>query len=67
MKLKDLYKLQNAIIDLGDFAEANTDGDESGIGDELALKHNEAIKIINKEMESIYLRNAKARLKREDK
>jgi hypothetical protein len=67
MKLKDLDKIANALHSLGDFAEANSGGDESGIGNEMAEQYNECIKLIDAEKYRIYLRNAKAKIKRERK
>lgn len=64
MKLKDLEFIENALHALGDFAESNTDADESGIGHEMANYYNKSIEIITKEYECILNRNIKARAKR---
>ena len=67
MKLKDLQTIAEALHSLGDFAESNTGGDESGIADEMAEQYNTSIKLIEADKYKIYLRNAKAKIKRECK
>lgn len=67
MKLKDLNKVSDALHSLGDFAESNSDSDETGIANEMAELFNEAIKIIEAEKYKNYLRNAIARNKRKAK
>jgi len=64
MTLKDLKILTDALINLGDFMEANSDGDESGISNEIGEKYNQAMSIIDKERYRLYLRNALAKNKR---
>ena len=51
-------------MELGDFVEANTDGDKSGIGDELLREYNKSIKILHDEEFKLRHRNAKVKLKR---
>jgi len=67
MTLKDLKILTDALISLGDFMEANSDSDESGIRNEMVEKYSQAISTIDKEIYRLYLRNALARNKRKRK
>lgn len=67
MKLKDLRAIADALQSLGDFATSNSDADESGIADEMGEKYNEAMRLIDEEKYRIFLRNAKAKIKRERK
>ena len=67
MKLKDLRKINETLQSLSDFAESNSDADESGIAEEMAIAYNECIKLIDEEKYKIYLRNAKAKNKRKTK
>ena len=67
MTLKDLKILTEALINLGDFMEANSEGDESGISNEIGGKYNQAMSIIDKERYRLYLRNALAKNKRKRK
>ena len=67
MTLNDLKILTNALISLGDFMEANSEGDESGISNEIGGKYNQAMSIIDKERYRLYLRNALAKNKRKRK
>lgn len=64
MNLRDLQIISEALLSLSDFAESNSDGDESGIAEEMAKHYNKAIKIVDHEKYKIYLRNAKAKIKR---
>ena len=41
--------LSDAIHSLGDFAQSNSDSDESGIADEMGELFNEAMKIVEAE------------------
>jgi len=67
MKLKDLQTIANTLRNLGDFASTNSDGDESGIAQEMDLDYNKAMQLIDEEKYKIYLRNAKSKIKRERK
>ena len=67
MKLKDLQTLQEALVDLYDFASSNCDGDESGIYEEMSERFSKASDIIRDEKFKNYLRNAKAKIKRKRK
>lgn len=67
MKLKDLRTIAGALQSLGDFAISNSDADESGIADEMGEQYNEAMRLIDEEKYRIFLRNAKAKIKRERK
>ena len=58
MKVKDIIKIQNALIDAVDFIASNSDGDESGIRDELLNEFDSCDKLLQKEKERIYLNNA---------
>ena len=64
MKLKDLHKLKEAIVDLQDFVEGNCDADESGIYERMTEQCSIAKNIIEDEKYKIYLKNAIARNKR---
>lgn len=63
MKVKDIIRVQNAIIDAVDFIASNSDGDESGIREELLNEFDLCDKLLQKEKERIYLKNAKQKLK----
>lgn len=63
MKVKDIIRIQNAIIDAVDFISSNSDGDESGIREELLNEFDLCDKLLQKEKERIYLNNAKQKLK----
>ena len=67
MTLKELQILHETLIDLMDFVEANSDGDKSGVYDEIALKYSQSITLISKERYKLHLRNALARNKRKRK
>lgn len=67
MTLKELQKVREALIDLYDFMLENTDLDESGIRQENATSYYEALKILQQEQYKLFLRNAKARLRRKTK
>jgi hypothetical protein len=67
MKLKDLRTIANTLQSLNDFASSNSDADESGIAEEMREQYSEAMRLIDEEKYKIYLRNAKAKIKRECK
>ncbi len=67
MNLKDLKILRQALVELYDFATSNCDGDESGIYEEMSKSFAEASNIIQHEKYKIYLKNAKAKVKRKRK
>ena len=64
MTLKELAVLQSTLVELQAFAEGNTDGDESGIYQEMMIEYSVAMKIVKAEQFKIYLRNAKAKILR---
>ena len=63
MRIKDIIKVHNALIDAADFVASNSDGDESGIREELLNEFDLCKKLLQKEKERIYLNNAKQKLK----
>jgi len=63
MKIKDIIKVQHAIIGAVDFIASNSDGDESGIREEMLEDLDNCDKLLQKEKERIYLYNAKQKLK----
>jgi hypothetical protein len=63
MKIKDLIRIQCAIIDAVDFISSNSDGDESGIREQLLNEFDNCDTLLQKEKERIYLKNAKQKLK----
>ena len=67
MTITDLQYVNETLIDLYDFVSANCDGDESGIYGEMSIKFSNAINIIQAEQSKNYLKNAKARVKRQRK
>lgn len=67
MKIKDINKIYDTLNDLYDFMSTNTDSDTSGIREEMTAKVVEAERILKNERYKLYLRNAKAKIKRERK
>ena len=67
MKIKDINKIYNTLNDLYDFMSTNTDSDTSGVREEMTAKVIEAESILKNERSRLYLRNAKAKIKRERK
>lgn len=63
MKVKDIIKVQHAISSVVDFIASNSDGDESGIREEMLNDLDLCDKLLRKEKERIYLNNAKQKLK----
>jgi len=63
MKVKDIIKVQHIITDAIDFVASNSDGDESGIRDEMINELSLCSELLKKEKERIYLNNAKKKIK----
>lgn len=63
MKVKDIIKVQHVIISAVDFIASNSDGDKSGIREEMLNDLDLCDKLLQKEKERIYLNNAKQKLK----
>lgn len=67
MKVKDLIKIQHAIIDAKDFIASNGDGDETDLTDNQLAELNKCDLLLDKEINRIYLKNAKQKLKNKRK
>ena len=67
MKMKDINKIYDTLNNLYDFMSTNTDSDTSGVREEMTAKVIEAESILKNERSRLYLRNAKAKIKRERK
>jgi len=64
MKIKDLSKGIHAVSEAIDFVSSNTDGDESGIGEEMLSDLRDLMDVLSKEIKNKYLRNALAKIRR---
>ena len=53
MKIEDITKILNALASLKDFVDENTDGDESGIREEMNDEISECRDILRKERHRI--------------
>jgi hypothetical protein len=67
MKLTELQVIRETLMDLHAFVVANSDGDESGIFEELDNAYSEAQELVKKEIYRLHLRNAKASIIRKRK
>jgi len=63
MTVKDIIKIQHAIVSVVDYIEGSTDDDESGIREQMLEELSFSDKILQKEKERIYLNNPKQRIK----
>jgi len=63
MTVKNIIKIQHAIVSVVDYIEGSTDDDESGIRQQMLDELSLSDKILQKEKERIYLNNAKQRIK----
>ncbi len=67
MKLTELRKVNDLLIDFWDFFYSNSDSDETGLVEEYSTKYEMVKKIIDNEFYKIHLRNAKKKIKRDRK
>lgn len=64
MTLNDLQAIYVTLLDFSDFVSANSNGEESGISEELDVQYSQAMEIIKQERYKLYLRNAKQKTRR---
>jgi hypothetical protein len=67
MTLKELRDINNILSELWDFFGTNSDGDETGLNEELSVKYGKAQKAISDEFYKIHLRNEKQKVLRKFK
>ncbi|PWN60013.1 hypothetical protein [Chryseobacterium oncorhynchi] len=64
MKTKDLIDIKETLVELWDFFTSNSDGDETGLLEEIQDKYSNSLKVVRKELDSKYLKSEVSKLVR---